>query len=372
MVRILEIPREIRDIIFTYALRGQRDPPSSPASLCGEGCTRHYRPAKRYLPVHRHNFVRFEKLPAMNTSLALQLVSRQIYSEMKGVMRREISLRPDYHLDLMYLTDGSIWSGWTSLPVLTQRVRTLYATFRLFDCPPELENLIDGEPYSVFNGGDGGPPTITWIFYDALNSLLNRGPWPNERTTEDDLNAATVKTLHRHREPGMVMDNLVIDVLTSLDPEILPLDCPSYRLDATRYPPWRFLFSRFTSGDKAIMELSEGEQAATQLKRFIREELDNIAKKYMQSYGELLYHRVGAIDIRLNGEPQDYIDLAVFPHLHPGSDYYNVSPRDKSRVSYAKWIVKTSKKRKEVGLPVAPLSLHQRTYLEESGVDYDA
>lgn len=305
----------------------------------------------------------------MSTSRALRLVNRQLHDGVKDIMRQEARLQPDYHLDLMYLKDGSIWTTWTSTPVLSRHINTLYATFQLFDCPAELETLVNGTPNYIFQGGDSGPPFIVWILYHVLGVHLKKGPWPHDDTHDDEGTTAADGEEQQGHQGGLIIQSLVIDVSAASEPGILPLENPSHRPGSKRFSEASF-FSRRTRNNEELKGQSEGIQAAAQFTAFIRDEFSSLASVnyYTGSYGEFLYDRIGTVDIRPDGDETGFINLAKFPER----DYLGSSwSHERNSKHYAECIVATTKTRRKAGLPVAPLSLHLQKFLAERGVTFD-
>ena len=61
-----------------------------------------------------------------------------------------------------------LWPTWLCVPELTTGVENVHATFRIIGTSKDHG--------SGFTGGCGGPPLITWSFYNLLERFLKVGP----------------------------------------------------------------------------------------------------------------------------------------------------------------------------------------------------
>src|SRR5689334_308551 len=98
------------------------------------------------------------------------LVSKQLRTETRTAISN-LPTRHSYTMDVMIVNETQLWPTWLSLPQLTRNVDKVHVTFRTVSVPrrPKLN-------YTGFRGGDGGPPLITWCFYDLLIRFLEVGP----------------------------------------------------------------------------------------------------------------------------------------------------------------------------------------------------
>ena len=359
------LPRELRDKILMYALGVQRRPPVSPADFELETRVQVQPEQDQRLSwyFNRAGFLRLETRPTARTLAALRLVSRRTRHEVDDAVRRAADTTPDCDLDIVFLTNGSIWPTWTRFPASARRrLGTVHVTFRLFACSPKIVALVEGKPYRIFRGGDGGPPFVVWIFYDLLTAFLCNGPWPT----------CAPRDTRGVQKEGITIQNLIIDVLPATENDILPLEkWTMAQLAGRGLPAEARFFSRFTARrnlnddenrDGATRGAADARlEAAQQLAGFIRWGLGILAAMSYHTfgYGKLLYERLGSIDIRVDGKSIDVIDLSWFPLR---VDFGTESLHGNRSREYASWVANTVGKRREMGLPVAPFTPEMQQY----------
>lgn len=360
MASILGVPRELRDMIWDHALYARQDPPASPAELrTGDRFTRCRRVCGSWF---RGTRVRFEKLPA-SPSASLRLVNPQFYTEVTEAMERESKRLPDYHLDLMYLSDGSFWPTWTGIPVRTEHVGTIHATVRILHCPAELVTPEEHCSSPFFKGG-GGPAGIVWVFYHMLRMFLEYGPRPRQCDGEEGEGEES------NHGPGMKIRKLVINVLSATEPGIVH----------TAYPPSFSLINRLLwcdplrcvdRGGRSLAPpgADEGPLAATLLARFLETGLELLldVDRNIFSYGCIFYERVGGIEVRADGRSRTRTDLATLLAQAPFREGFGPYALEAWRRSNARWIVEATRQRREAGLSLEPPGAMQRRLLGETG-----
>uniref|UniRef100_A0A0W0FV68 Uncharacterized protein n=1 Tax=Moniliophthora roreri TaxID=221103 RepID=A0A0W0FV68_MONRR len=171
---LLTIPAEIRSIIIEIAILSKcpapKDLESAVATHQPLQSDTYYRQLRAQFntwpPGPRH--IRFEEQPKgsahyTSNALPLLLTNRQINAETRSPIKRLGEKVRHYELDIMVSTE--FWSTWTCVPVLSDRVDRVDATFR-----------VDRMPASAFRVGNGSPPSIHWYFYFLLEHFLKRGP----------------------------------------------------------------------------------------------------------------------------------------------------------------------------------------------------
>ncbi|POR33301.1 Putative transcriptional regulatory protein [Tolypocladium paradoxum] len=364
MTSILCLPRELRDMIWALALHeplALRDAPASPAELCKGD--RHGVSTSVSGAWGTGSRVRFEKLPARlrlpgSSSPSLRLVNRQLYAEVTETMGRKSRRRPDYHLDLVYLDDGSIWPTWTSVPVLAEDVGTVHATVRIFHCPPELET--PGErKHAPFFMGDGSPPAIVWALYHTLVVFLECGPRPRQGDEEQS-----------NRGPGMTMQKLVIDVLSATEPGIVHVAYPPSFSTFDRMR-WHDPLTRMDRSGRSLMsdDDDEGLVAANLLARFLETEMRRLLGLSCNTfdYGCVLYEHIGEVQVSVNGESRASMDLAALLAQAPFREGLS-SSQVQRRGAMAEWIVDATRRRAEAGLSLERPGGLQRRLLSEKGL----
>lgn len=134
MPGILDLPTELREMIFLYVVRSQRDPPDVNALRNGRRRVSRKDPRVLFRPVYWE-----DPLPAPGF-VALQSVSRLFYHEMEYILRREARIQSESHLDVALMLDGDARPTWTRLPVPLKEMRTIRVTLREVkdpQCPRE-------------------------------------------------------------------------------------------------------------------------------------------------------------------------------------------------------------------------------------------
>lgn len=311
----LDIPIEVREQILNDYLDGHTgEVPVNPTSSI-DG---------REIKATGHIF--YKKI--QNPALPVLLVSKQLQAEMEGVLNRKRSQKANYALDIMYVKSCGLWPTWLSVPILTTNIDTLHATFRLFKQP---DNVPKGMLYpNMWRGGDGGPPSGVWIFYRMFTGFLEQqiGPWPCR--IEGDAEKITVQ-------------RLIIDVLTPVEPNILPL------APTTRRPGLDYM-GRFSQRAE-----NTPPSAAHIFANFIQREIGGLLCMgyYTTGYGNILHERFGSIEIQVNGTRHHMWDLSdLFSRLPLSDDQWGTFSARERKASYRQWKLDTAEKRQRAGFRV--------------------
>ncbi|KHN97581.1 uncharacterized protein MAM_04596 [Metarhizium album ARSEF 1941] len=354
MPSLLDLPRDVRDDVLSYALRMKLDPPASPVEF--SQASREFL-SDIYLDNGWRCRFRFEHQAKFRTFVALQLVNWQLYDEVREVMRRQFTHPPDYDLDIMYLTDGSMWTTWTRLPFVAHHVNTLRITFRLFRCPGWLGATLRNSHTTLFGDFQNRPPSFLCIFYLLLHTFLTRGPFP-----------ASFRRYHGVLFPGMLIDKIVISIKRPTESGILPLE-HLLSLEESRmftrlstYPPHVFFGPSVHSGNEGVV-------AHTLLVLYMvfgLRILTGLDYRY-EELGRPFYERVGVFEIRSRGRTLKYFNLAEFATRIATSEPLE----DSDLRDYARWVASTANMRRQVGLPVAPLPSRLRQLLMGESVNPD-
>ncbi|KAL2075374.1 hypothetical protein VTL71DRAFT_317 [Oculimacula yallundae] len=105
-------------------------------------------------------------------------VNKQLRDETLSVLERfKLGGLRSYKLDVMVFEDSQLWPTWLNVPTTTSRVEEVHATFRIHGASPTRSN--------GFRGGDGGPPLITWSFFNLLERFLLVGPMSKQHKCHD-------------------------------------------------------------------------------------------------------------------------------------------------------------------------------------------
>ncbi|KND91042.1 putative transcriptional regulatory protein [Tolypocladium ophioglossoides CBS 100239] len=357
MASFLSLPRELRDAILAHVLKAPHallDPPATPADLRKED---RRTVSSAVSGAWGSSRAWFETQPAI-LSAPVRLVCRQFCTEVAEMTNRKSMRLPDYHLDLMYLTDGSLWPTWTCVPMLTDKVGTVHVTVRIFHCPAELQT--PGERRDApFFGGDGGPAHIVWLFYHTLGVFLQCGPRPW-------LGAGV-----RNHGPGMSMRRLVINVLSATEPGIVHVAYPASfdGFDRIRWDDPLMCIDR--SGRSLLSDDDdEGVVAADLLARFLETEIRSLLglSYHTFRYGGVLYEHIGEVEVRVNGEHRARMDLASLLAQAPFVEGFGPYAKVQWRRDFAEWIVEATRRRSAAGLALEPRGEMQRRLLRENGL----
>lgn len=147
---LLELPRELRDLIFQQLLDIKEHLPENP-DHAGSRDPNWQTPCTIYFEAHSPR-------PAL---LQLKLCNRQIHDEVCQILEKHADHETDpAHLDVM-IKGSSIWPTWISLPPTRHFSSTVHITLRLF----EAKGL--GSEFST------GAYRGLWTLF---NLLVSRGP----------------------------------------------------------------------------------------------------------------------------------------------------------------------------------------------------
>ncbi|RYP13070.1 hypothetical protein DL767_010943 [Monosporascus sp. MG133] len=177
MTVLLEIPRELRDLIIRLVLLSGRPAPID------------YRDASRltrapiedvyFASWHGSSGIRYEPKSTTPAATPLLLVNRQLHLETKHALERIPERGRSYSLDLMLVKEELLWPTWTLVPAYAQHVDSVDVRVRVVGA--SAMRVLPGfhkwnQWHSIFAGGDGGPPLAVWLFYSVLERFLKAGP----------------------------------------------------------------------------------------------------------------------------------------------------------------------------------------------------
>ncbi|KAH8896120.1 hypothetical protein GQ53DRAFT_761084 [Thozetella sp. PMI_491] len=296
---------EIRAEIFRLVLQDVRDPP---LEVDIEGQTS---PLGAWPPSSRKsNTSAIDPAPkdpnlwtetkVTNPALSLLLVNRQCHVEVKAAVMRQAA---DYTLDVIIAKDRTLWPTWTSVPVLTRNVDTVYTKFRIID-------LDDKQSPKRFHypPGNGGPCPAVWFFYGLLTSFAKYGPLNTVR-----------------REKGVVgrftMKRLIIDVCIS----------PEGKDHSFTFEPGHpFAPGNWPDSWLRPANLHVRDMPSHCMARYLAGEIAALLllDYYTMNYGMILYETIlEVIDIRVNGELQMAFNMVELLAAQPGQKYWGETPQ---------------------------------------------
>ncbi|PVH76790.1 hypothetical protein DL98DRAFT_657248 [Cadophora sp. DSE1049] len=262
-------------------------------------------------------------------------VSRQLRDETLKLMEHlGLPGKRSYRLDVMLVEEDYLWPTWLYVPSLTRQVDEVVATIRI--C-----GIAGANSRSGFSSGCGGPPLITWAFWNLLQCFLAGGPLA--RDTKDDI--------------GVSVKSLVIDIRTPdvpaemVAPETTVIEGEKYR--HFLHGGYRGLVNfRQKTGIPYVMNPKN-------LIMFLVHEMDSLLgmSYHTASYGAILYERIGSIKFTLDGELCKEFDLAEgLANIRFRDSFGNV-PREERPAVFNAWKENAYKSREEFGLKTIPQTL---------------
>jgi len=259
-------------------------------------------------------FGRVEEYP-LRHSTALLLLSHQLHNETRDMIRKLPT--KSYVLDVIIANETKLWATWLYAPVLSTRVDRVYAAIRT------IGHYTEG-PW-ILQGGDGGPPQLTW----ALYSLIERG-----------LKAGPVGRRIRKMDRRISIKELVIDVRT---PNVPPSKIYPKGLNRGRK---REDF-REKHGPEFILN-------PDYVLGYIRSDIDLLLKMcyHTAEFGGLLYERIGRTKVLMDGQLREEWDLAQELVDLQFSDSFGRFPRERREEIFNTWKQSAFQTRKDLDLPV--------------------
>ncbi|CAH0058482.1 unnamed protein product [Clonostachys solani] len=282
---LLEIPLEIRLVVFHWVICSLNLPPSGPSES---------RTDRNILQDTEDDgectYVGVWYLAPTNPALPLLLVNRQIHREVKELIP---CLSTDCHVDIMYVKESGVWPTW-SIPALprTQYTGSLYATVRTFDAPVTLENMYRHRV--IVDGGHRSSTVLHWSFYWLLAKFLDYGPGL--------LRPSPSKYSRPTTSSRYVVNEVVIDV-------VAPSGESGYKsilVDDRRYEVTKKGLERFPIHDDVSLPIEE------RLAIYLSGYLDRILSfdVNMVERGLILYEQViDRITVTVNGKEFKVFDL---------------------------------------------------------------
>jgi hypothetical protein len=167
MLNILDLPREIRDLIYRAVLDSELSTPSSPAEL------RHNRKqmpsqygSSEYFSEHCNQY----PLQPVSISISsLLLTNRQIHREiLDAIARLKAQKQLRYKIDCMIEDEKRIYPTWLSVLVVSFHIDVVEVDFRIFGQRDDNR--------SGFAPGNGGPGPLVWSLFALPDRFLERGP----------------------------------------------------------------------------------------------------------------------------------------------------------------------------------------------------
>lgn len=335
MPSLMDLPLEIRAIIFKEVINGHRTPPISPSKLnMVHLLDMEYKAnISRFQPYYEQRDTH-----SPSNSLSLLLTSRQVSTETQWILNRTNN---NYVLDISVLNDLDLFATWVSVPQLTTRLSTLHVDIRLFGhmiTSKEGRNQI----------GCGGRLGFHWSFYAILERFLRYGPVGVKKEHTNDWGDPC-----SYGNRKICVENLILD-FHSAETEL------PYPPDNLEYGAW---MDKHGGGSQPI---NEQEEEAESLAYKTRPEwllcyLENCFEfiidmsYHAAEYGGFIYKRIGTISMLVDGRLKATIDLAgILARLTFSSPADTMGHlQSEIRLSkFWKWKKATLWRREALGFPV--------------------
>lgn len=328
----MDLPQEIRAIIFEEVINGHRVPPTSPSkSNMVDIMDMEY---KANMGPFRPYYEQRDTHSPSN-SLPLLLTSRQVSIETQSALNR--MKRTTYVLGISVLNDRDLFSTWISVPRLTTRLSTLHVDMRLFG------HIITSEE-GRGQMGCGGRYGFHWSFYALLERFLRYGPVGAKKGRCNSYGDPS------YEDRQISVENLVLD----FHPAETELPYPP---DDIGYTEWldkhdgRLWIDEETDMSPAYKPRPEW------LLRYLRYWLEYITDMSYHTayYGAFVYEKIGTISMLVDGRLETTIDLAgELARLHFDSPAQTMGhlPSEIRLSEYWKWKKATLQRREALGFPV--------------------
>jgi len=166
MPTLLDLSRELRNVIYIAVLDSEDFPPATPA----ETGDRKRMDGLCWLDEELMEFCNMYSVESIAIrSPALLLTSHRVHDELRDMLSRvERANTLKDKLDCLMVSERHIYPTWFSVPFLSSSTPHIHVDFRLFG---ELKGYLSG-----WCGGVGGPGSMIWSLFALLRRFLLRGP----------------------------------------------------------------------------------------------------------------------------------------------------------------------------------------------------
>lgn len=294
MTSLLQLPREVRQAIFTLVIRSPAQPPTCPSNS----------PQHRLYKWRNNGLWNF--LP-VNPALALLQVCKLVKKEVDYVVRR----RPhSYHVDIMYVKDCGLWTTWLDavpLPYRSRYVDKVHITLRIFEPTPDLDDRfrMSMPPYRP---SPYAPPSPVQAAMDVLDALFRCGPG---FATSSPGEARGRKQKCGINEPpyDYIVKDLVVDV-------VAPTDGAPHTSVLYQEDEWRSLsdYARYEDWLDFMFHDNPNLVPEQRIANFFKELLDRFARpsrNTLASCASIYEHVLDRISLQVNG-----VNLRVYDVGH--------------------------------------------------------
>ncbi|KAJ6183942.1 hypothetical protein N7519_005243 [Penicillium mononematosum] len=289
MPSLIDLPLEIRVMVFKEVINGHRTPPISPSKsnmveITDTECT-----ASNGHPKFNHE--KHDRHSPSN-SLPLLLTSRQVSVDTQSILNRMKKII--YVLDFSILNEQDMFSTWISVPHLTTRLSTLYIDLRLFG---HILTCNDVKQARERGGRGGGYNTINWLFPAFLDRFLLHGPVGEKKGG----------SVNSYEDRVITVENLIFD-FHSAETKLPfpPLDIEyQHWLDNGPTDP---LYIRMSEMSEDLKYKARPHWPLRSWTEWLRD-ITNMGY-ITEKHAGLIYERIGTISMLLNGRRMTTVDIA--------------------------------------------------------------
>lgn len=291
----MDLPRELRDQIWTHVLLTPATPPDLSQSFHAllEGRVKTSARFRKSL-----GGVFYSAQPSAHPSVPLLLLNKQLHQETLSTLHH-LEQRPSCHMDLIIADEMALLPTWTRLPFSrTTALDTVDVSFRIAGAYERKKNY-EGLPRG-FSGGDGGGPWMSFYLHHLLERFVYTGPGREDEVTDANRHV-TAKCLR-------------IDVQTPAG-----IDPSRFGTAQTGFGPWKI-------GRRPEADVLGPEWLATFTGRYVSNLL-RLTVGGWDKYGNLLFEHLDEVVVCLDGVERERWDVAECLRLRDTSEYDGQSER---------------------------------------------
>ncbi|KAL1878180.1 hypothetical protein Daus18300_002097 [Diaporthe australafricana] len=339
MVGFLDLPVELRDqILLEVILDTIQQPPEAPVSVKNNEAYRLVEDDSGFMASYSVGY--FCKA-LQRHALPLLHINQQTRDEVIGVVSRRLGQRvDDAKLDVMDIKNEGTWATWLSAPFPFTHLNVLHVQLRMFDVP-----LLDQTPEGYL--GDNDPDAeglcdLLACFLGALagRSLLLENPEPSAG--------------YGWRRGHHWVESLSIDIPFNSEPD------PRYSLETFMQ---HAMDPNFKSTDEHYhCVVPSTQDIATAFAEFLHRYLLRIFDGEPQRrrnfhFHDIVYERIGKINISVGGTPFRSLDLSqILAELPPNENWFWAML---SRENYFFWKRMVEDTRETLGFRVVSPSIQE-------------
>ena len=308
MPSLLDLPRELRDLIIGHVLNAPRMPPAAPSkSNRAAFIDFSHKAWLRHKGLIYHE--KCGKKSILYSQVSLLLTNRQISAEIRSMINLvRSSSGVNYILDLSVLNEVELYPTWLQVPFITNRVSTLYVNVRLF------RHLLSRQEDWRFTS-DGGLPGLLWSFYGLLERFLQYGPTGKKRYIPSKFGPTSLSPWHYDSQDHKVTVQTLILNFESAESELPLMSGSLFRLfrDLSIKQKRNRARRRGECIPHEKNEIPHDEYTTRPelLAKSLEIEINHLLERdSLAMYGMILYERIGTIRFLIDGKLAYEYDLA--------------------------------------------------------------